>query len=123
MSKNEGRGLFAIRYIKKGELLIVEKALAQVSEKDILMKPQPKNDPIYASRIDFTKKCVNLLEFKGVEALRIGHLYDGTPQKEDEKVPDLSIFIENKYKNHEMPDVSMKQLIKIISLNGFGDPG
>ena len=70
---NEGRGLFATRDIKKGELLIVEKALAHVSEKEFLMNKD--SNPIE----DFALKLVYLLEFRGIEAVRIGHLYDGTP--------------------------------------------
>ena len=65
------------------------------------------------------KECMGLLEQKGVQALRMGYLYDGV-HKEDLKIPDeLDIFVENKYKKYDIPDISVEKLQNIVSINGF----
>ena len=35
MTKDMGRGLFATKFLSKGELLIVEKAIADVNKNDV----------------------------------------------------------------------------------------
>ena len=68
---------------------------------------------------ELKKKCCDIVQLKGAKALRLSKLYDGN---EDifEKPVDLKIFTENKYKDYEIPEISLDGIEKIVSYNAFG---
>ena len=49
---------------------------------------------------------------KGVEALRLSYLFDGQKDKEI-KIPPLDVFVSNKYKEHDVPDIQYEDLLQI----------
>lgn len=51
----------------------------------------------------------------GVQALRLGHLYDGASKE----VPPLEIYTLNEYKKHGKVQISLTQIENIINLNSF----
>jgi len=51
----------------------------------------------------------NLVQRKGIEALRLNQLFDGGA-KEDLKIPAIEIFTRNNYKGHLIEDMSIDQL-------------
>ena len=61
---------------------------------------------------ELVKKCSELAQVKGVEALRLGYLYDGTRLSEI-KIPPLEIFVDNECKKYLIPDISIDSLNKI----------
>lgn len=60
-SEKHGRGLFATKDFKKGELILGEKAtaFAKGDENSLLVK------------------CFDIVEYGGIEALRLSYLFDG----------------------------------------------
>ena len=101
MTEDKGRGLFATKVIKTGDLVIAEKAIAighesnnQVMISNLEYDHNTFNDGCHT---DLVTKCSELAYLKGVHALRISYLYDGSPNQ-DLKMPDLSVFINNNYK-------------------------
>lgn len=94
---NKGRGLFASRFLKKGELLIAEKPLAFARAKDN-MPPSLSTDCTYTSlsKQALIKKCAEKAALKGVDAVRLSHLFYDPDQ--ELKIPTMDIFISNEYK-------------------------
>lgn len=90
----EGRGLFATRDLKKGELLIAEKALAVGKGKHQVN--------------DLVDNCIELSKLKGVHALRLNALWNG--DKDDLKVSGLGIFVKNNYRQYKIPDIPVKKI-------------
>jgi hypothetical protein len=60
VSPGKGRGLFAQKDIKKGQLLIVDKSVA------------------WGMHADIIKQCSDIMLRRGVEAVRLSYLFDGT---------------------------------------------
>jgi len=58
LTEDRGRGVFASRPLKYGELIVVEKAVAEAPTQDALIE-----------------KCTNLIRFKGIEFLRMSYMY------------------------------------------------
>jgi hypothetical protein len=84
ISEERGRGVFASRSLKYGELIVVEKAVAEAPTED-----------------DLIEKCTNLIRFKGIEFLRMSYMYQG---EKTTGLPPLTIFTLNnyqEYRNHE----------------------
>ena len=80
VTNDKGRGLFATKDFKKGDLLLVEKALAG-----------PMDEPrLQATLWEYAKE-------KRVEALRLNYLYDGRETK-DLKIPPMELFLRDEFK-------------------------
>ena len=109
MTKDKGRGVFATKPLEKGDLLVVEKAVAEAK--------QDLNDMGYIAQTELVKNCSDLVSYKGVEALRISYLYDGEEKKEELKIPPIDVFTSNKYKQHSIPDMSIDKLNNIVTFN------
>ena len=73
---------------------------------------------VSASHLELVKKCSETVLLKGIEALRLSYLYDGST-KEDLKIPPLEIYVENQYKKFNIPNVEFEKLNEIIILNSF----
>ena len=87
-TKDKGRGVFTTRKIKRKELLIVERAIA--------------NAPGAAEVL--VRKCKDLANHNGIHALRMSYLhYEGLY---NHRIPPKSIFIENNYKQYEIKEMS-----------------
>ena len=63
------------------------------------------------------QKCVQYNLEKGISALRLSYLYDGTPTK---IIPPIEIFTQNTYKKYKIPNMTADKIKKIISFNCFG---
>ena len=87
MTEDRGRGVFATRYLKKGTLIAVETAAVEALDYQTSV----------TAKSFLTEKCADVAKLKGVEALRMSYLYDGTPNT---KIPPLDIFVENNYKKY-----------------------
>ena len=48
----------------------------------------------------------------------MGFLYDGCEFEDLVELP-IKIFVENRYKDYEIPEISIEKMIKIIELNCF----
>ena len=81
---------------KKDDLLVIEKAVA-------------KSNNTYG----LIKKCADLVELRGNEALKMGYLYDGDTFKLHD-IPPLAIYTTNRYKKYKIPNVSTEQLNKMV---------
>ena len=107
-SPGRGRGVFACKDFQKGELIIVEKAIAEVTDNNI------------SSSIDsLIRKCCAIVDLKGVEALRLSYLYDGQTPFDQLKIPPVEIFHENYYRKYNIPDIPIKKVKMLASLNSF----
>lgn len=53
------------------------------------------------------ESAINVCDLKGVNALRMSYLYGGGKAKTT-KVPPLEIFVNNNYKNYEIPKLSLE---------------
>ena len=62
MTAAEGRGLFATRLIKEGELIIVEKAVADVHQYD---------ECEGTAQEELLERCLELVRLEGTAALRL----------------------------------------------------
>ena len=62
------------------------------------------------------EKCFKFVELKGVEALRLSYLYDGS---ENLPLPPVDIFVKNNYKKHDFENISREKLCRIIALNSL----
>jgi hypothetical protein len=110
-----GRGVFADRDFRKGQLLSVETSIAEASlDKDGVFT---FIDPVYMAdntHTDLTSMCSNLHQLKGLEALKISYLYDGR-SKSSLKLPPMELFTQNKYKKFKtIPDMYISQISRII---------
>ena len=94
----KGRGVFASKPLKKGTLIIVEKAVAEAEHAnmqdvhtyaDKTSKLIRIADKVYEGEL--VKKCLELSELKGIDALRLSYLYDGT-NKESLTIPPIEVF-------------------------------
>ena len=110
-TKSEGRGLFAIKPIKKGSLLIVEKAIAAGIQE---IKPNLKAQDVM---IMLAEKFHNLCTLKNHTVYRLNHLFDGSPG--EMCCPQVDDFINPKYKGFEIEDISLERLKKIFHYNSF----
>lgn len=123
MSKHKGRGLFASEHIKKGDLLIVEKAIAVGSQKSdglgYSFSGDKKNlyDVHDMSHMNQVCNLAKVTSLRGVEAMRVSTLYDGT--KKALKCPPITLFTERHYNRDEVPDLSVAKLQRIVALNTF----
>ena len=87
MTEDRGRGVFATRFLKKGTLIAVETAAVQALD-------AAKSD---AAKAALVEKCADVAKLKGVEALRMSYMYDGTPNT---NIPPPDIFVQNNYKKY-----------------------
>ena len=55
---------------------------------------------------------MNISLYKGVEALRLSYLFDGQKDKEM-KIPPLDVFVSNKYKKYDVPEIQYEDLLQI----------
>jgi len=108
MTEDRGRGVFATRFLKKGTLIAVETAAVEALD-------YKTSD---AAKTTLVEKCADVAKLKGVEALRMSYLYDGTPNS---KIPPLDIFVQNNYQQYSIPDISKEKLAKIVKYNCFYD--
>ena len=91
-SEGKGRGIFSTDNIKKGDILLVEKAVAQVT--------QYKRGGVYKGGLTELLKQITILakNDKRIENLRMSYLYDGISKESELKIPDLSIYRDLAYK-------------------------
>ena len=97
MTKDKGRGVFSTKFMKKGHLISVEKALAVATldkKTGILTFIDPVN-MLDNTHADLVKKCSDLASLRGLEAFKLNYIYDGTP---NDKIPPMSIFGNNNYR-------------------------
>ena len=73
---------------------------------------------VSASHLELVKACTEIVHLKGIEALRLSYLYDGS-KKEELKLPPQEIYVENQYKKLNVPNIDFKKLNQIIILNSF----
>ena len=106
MTPDKGRGVFASRPLKKGELLVVENAVAETFPDDYPAggaanpaKYESKRYQINSAQTELVTKCSNLMKLKGIQGLRISYLYDGSKMR-NLRVPPIDIFYKNNYKGH-----------------------
>ena len=88
MTSGKGRGVFASKDLKRGELIVVEKAIAE-SIQDETCEGFDKDDVqknVRASQLALVKACTEIADLKGIEALRLSYLYDGS-KKDELKLP------------------------------------
>lgn len=125
MTRNMGRGLFATRAIVKGELLIGEKAIAfgketfpdggDATKRELQRSLSPDRTIHYGDQTDLIKQCTDLSKLKGIDALRLSHLFDGSMYDLKRKpLPPLEIFVRNHYQQYEIPDVSVEKMSRIV---------
>ena len=108
LTKDKGRGIFAARDLCKGDLLVVEKAVAEAYQDNLqLHKGISINDSSYTSMM---KQCQEIARGGGVEAIRLSYLYDGT-NKDELEIPPIEVFVNNHYRKWQIPDMHIKQLI------------
>ena len=107
MNKGEGRSVFASKPLKKGELIVVERAIAEASGDDQLGRSE-----------QLVKKCTALAGLNGVEALRMSYLDDGRENTSLE-LPPIKVFVENYYKEYQIPTLTDERLKKVIHHNSF----
>ena len=62
------------------------------------------------------KQCQEIAQLRGVEAIRMSYLYDGS-DKEELEIPPIEVFVNNYNRKWQIPDIHIKQLIQITSLN------
>ena len=84
----------ASRDIKKGDLVIAEKPLANIIE----VEQQSRPDWVYK---ELAQQCGAL---QGVNALRLSFLLNG--KDSNNEIPQLQIFTENYYKRYDSPQLS-----------------
>ena len=79
MVEGKGRGVFAKRAVKKGELIAVEKALVEVTSVTKVKEWNSKNKKNMENglRLKLIKKCSDIAKIRGIEALRLSYLSDG----------------------------------------------
>lgn len=116
MTKDKGRGVFAAKSLKRGELLVVERAVADTCNIRSLGSADTKcpND----SYSELVNRCSDLARLKGIEALRMSYLFDGAAAA-DLAIPPLEIYVQNYYKKYQIPDIPIARLKQMISLNTF----
>jgi hypothetical protein len=68
--------------------------------------------------MNMVAKLSELVQLKGIDALRLNQLYDGS-SKEDLKIPPIEMFTKNNYKDYKIADMSTIQLQKICCFNVF----
>ena len=77
---HRGRGVFTTREFKKGELIIVDKAIVSCANQE-----------------ELTKRCLGISKLQGVEALRLGFLYDNN-KATTKIIPPVDVYWKNHYK-------------------------
>ena len=126
MTPDRGRGIFATKLLKMGDLVLVESAVAGVVQNRQMLDgfnlatchiekrhvKQLQED----LREELTKNCIDVAQLKGVEAYRMSFLYAGG-DKSDLKIPPLDIFTDNHYKKYNIPDINCKHIQDIIKHN------
>ena len=95
MTKNKGRGLFASRLLRKGELIIAEKAIAC-------------DQNTSGDNKKMLEICSDIMQYKGINALRLSLLSDGS--NENLEIPSIDIYTKNEYKSHKIPDLDITKL-------------
>ena len=78
MTKQKGRGIFTTKDIKKGDLIIADKAIATIQYK-------------IGEQDRMIDECVKICKVGGILAIRMSYLFDGIYQ--NMKIPPLEIFI------------------------------
>jgi hypothetical protein len=58
------------------------------------------------SHTALVNKCSSMSQLKGVGALRLSYMYDGSDENKL-KIPPIEIFIEKKYKKYDMAQLSI----------------
>jgi len=96
MTPDKGRGVFASKALNRGDLIVVEKAIA-LSEEHLGKNITYLSNAFTAGPQDLIRKCAELYNLKGVDAVRMSYLFDGDKKKEW-KVPPMSLFTDNHYK-------------------------
>ena len=96
MTPDKGRGVFATKALNRGDLIIVEKAIA-LSEENLGKNITYLANAFTAGPVGLISRCRELYKLKGLDAVRLSYLYDGN-KKKDLKVPPMSLFLDNHYK-------------------------
>ena len=99
MTEDRGRGVFATKDLKRGELIVVDKAIAEVTLEKILivLSFTDKKKEFDGSHTELVKQCQKIALNKGNQALIMSYLFDDR-DKRDLKIPPLDIFLKNEYK-------------------------
>ena len=110
-----GRGVFASKFLKKGELIAVEKAIADIKEKETIKE---RDNLKYITDIhrEMVKRCLDLTQLKRIEAIRLSYLSDGN-NIDNHIIPPMDIFIKNNYKQYKQAELSIAKLNRIIQMN------
>ena len=94
----KGRGVFAKKLIKNGELIMVEKSLTHlnydVNKLDKGMKPEPEENAMLL-------KLVVLSGLLGIDAVRINKFYRGI-DKDTIEIPSMSLYKYSSYKHYDI---------------------
>jgi hypothetical protein len=64
---------------------------------------------VKGSTLDLAKKLIDLVQLKGIHALRVSQLYDGQ-NGDNLKIPPIELFTRNNYKQHQIEDISVDRL-------------
>ena len=98
MTEDMGRGIFAAKDLRRGELLVVEKSIADAiddgDELGIQFNYKNSSNIYDGAHREIVKKCFDLSRLQGTEAVRLSYLYAGGDIK-DLKIPPISIFTSN----------------------------
>ena len=121
MTKDKGRGIFAYKPLKEGELLVVEKAVAEAYKGEAPGMSTSKDGSNCGDR-GLLQKCTEIVLQKGIKALRISYLYDGS-NKANLETPPIDIFVNNQAKKYAntVTDIPVEKLSKIIEYNTFAN--
>ena len=119
ITPDKGRGVFASKPLNRGDLIVVEKAIA-LSEEHLGKNITYLSNAFTAGPFDLIRKCAEVYKLKGLDAVRLTYLFDGD-KKKDLKVPPLSLFTDNHYKQYmaDLPETIKDATIKeILAFNG-----
>ena len=95
------------------DLILVERCVAQAHKGIIKLYSFTDRSIHDSGHTELVKKCSDIAQLKGIQALRMSYLYDGQTGREA-TIPPLKIFVENHYKKYRIPDISIEKLNKII---------
>jgi len=74
MTKNRGRGLFATKDIKKGEIIIVEKPIAWIIENSNPSNTEDAKSEMLKPLTTLVKKCLDINKINGIQSMRMSYL-------------------------------------------------
>ena len=128
MTKDKGRGVFATKPIKKGDLIFTEKPIAT----GIMQAHQFESQfadigngitgMMSGEQMAIQKKLIELIQANGIHALRVSKLFDGG-SKDDLKIPSIEVYTRNNYKDHVIEEMSVEKLQKICLINSTCEEG